>query len=124
MKYYNKYPQDLSIPFALKDEEGNDMLFDDSNISDVRAYVKDEGGNLVRGYAISPDSDETEVYGLELDSDLATAYIWVTKEDMETISNDKNIFIGVEVIITDANVPEDGEINYVELLARITVKRW
>ena len=125
MIYLETVPQDIKVPFILKDKIGNiiDFSSSDSDVDDIKAYLKDENGNLIRSYYLYPDSSDSDKYQI-IDNGDKTAYLWVTKADIANQIDGSNIYLGVEVQRTNSNVPEDDFDNSVDLIARFTVKIW
>jgi hypothetical protein len=125
MIYLETIPRDIKVPFVLKDTTGTiiDFSSSSSDVVDVKAYLKDGNGNLVRSYSLYPKSSDTKKY-LIIDNEDNTAYLWITKGDIESQSNGTYLFLGVEVERTDLDVPGDNIGNSVHIIARFTVKIW
>lgn len=125
MIYLETIPRDIKVPFVLKDTAGAiiDFSSSSSDVVDVKAYLRDRNGNLVREYSLTPESSESEVYEI-IDKGDDTAYLWITKGDIKSQSNGTYLFLGVEVERTDLDVPGDDIDNFVEVIGRFTVKLW
>src|SRR6056297_1846401 len=120
MIYIETIPTDMQFPFQIKDKDGLLIALDSIELDYVHAYIKNETNEVIRTYDLASTSSGTDTYQLQqIDSN--TAGIWVTKEDLQTISEGGYVYVVVDIGIADENIPVDGILDGQEIIARIKV---